>query len=374
MKGLAAVLTVLAILGAASDLPAAVTVQEGGAAETSAYPDGLVYSVEKGATLWDLAAKYLGSPWRWQELWERNRFLTNPHYIYPGIKIVVFPPPAKEYAITVEAPPPAAPSAADTPSGAQEAAASAPAVPPGGEKPPSSPAPREKPTLDITPPEFVRAGEFVRERPRGIGSIRSGREPKIAFSEGDEVILDLDKPIPEGQILGVYRVRGPISGPAGGSVSGYVRYLAGIVQVTGTKEASTRGLVRASFEDLLKTDLLSEEIPAYAPVVIEPGAEGLSATVITGRRENAELATGDIVYLDKGTSAGAAAGNVFRIFHRREPSSAAYGDSNGGPVVIEVGRAVVVRTSDDFSTAYVTNCLQSFNAGVTVRRGESGTR
>ncbi|HEY5995487.1 MAG TPA: LysM domain-containing protein, partial [Candidatus Deferrimicrobiaceae bacterium] len=48
-----------------------------------AWPDGLRYKVAAGDTLWDLSAKYLGSPWKWTELWERNRFLTNPHYIYP---------------------------------------------------------------------------------------------------------------------------------------------------------------------------------------------------------------------------------------------------------------------------------------------------
>ena len=46
-----------------------------------AYPEGLVYTVVEGDTLWDLSSKYLGSPWKWQELWERNRFITNPHYI-----------------------------------------------------------------------------------------------------------------------------------------------------------------------------------------------------------------------------------------------------------------------------------------------------
>ncbi len=414
MKGWTAVLAVLAILGASQYLPAADSAPQGTAAEPApqavqpspqaaepppqaaepapqaaqpppqaaepapqaaqpspqaaeaqAYPDGLVISVEKGATLWDLAAKYLGSPWRWQELWERNRFLTNPHYIYPGVKIVIFPPPAKEYTMTTAAPPPAV-----SPEAPAEAA-SAPAPAPEVKAPPEPP---KKPTLAISPAEFVRGGEFVRRRPTGIGAIRAGDEPKVSFSEGDKVILSLDKPIPEGQLLGVYRVRGPISGPSGGGVSGYVRYLAGILQVTGVKESQPTAVVRASFEDLLRTDLLSEEIPAYAPVVIEAGADGLRASIITGRLQNTELSTGDFVYLDKGESAGVAAGNVFRISRRGEASVAGYADAGGSTVSLEVGKVVVIRTSAAFSTAYVSDCTQSFQAGATAHRGGAGPR
>ena len=86
---------------AVENAPVTVEVREVGAA--AAYPDGLVHTVVEGDTLWDLSAKYLGTPWRWPELWAQNRFLTNPHFIYPGIKVVIFPPPPKSYALPGEA-------------------------------------------------------------------------------------------------------------------------------------------------------------------------------------------------------------------------------------------------------------------------------
>src|SRR5512134_3002323 len=195
MKGRAAVLSILAILGSSISLPAGSYAQEPPPVAAESYPEGLVHTVIEGDTLWDLSAKYLGSPWKWQEIWERNRFVTNPHYIYPGIDIVVFPPPAKEYALPVTEPPPP-----EAPPAAEETAVLEPA-----------PAPPIIPMLDISPSDFVRAGEFVRERPKGIGRIRASEEPKVAFSEGDKVFLKLEKEIPAGQLLGVYRVRGPIS-------------------------------------------------------------------------------------------------------------------------------------------------------------------
>jgi len=48
------------------------------------------------------AKYYLGSPWKWTEIWERNRFLTNPHYIYPGIQVVIVPTGPREIALGQE--------------------------------------------------------------------------------------------------------------------------------------------------------------------------------------------------------------------------------------------------------------------------------
>jgi len=46
-----------------------------------------VHVVKRGDTLWDLSNTYLGSPWIWQRIYERNRSLIkNPHWIYPGQK------------------------------------------------------------------------------------------------------------------------------------------------------------------------------------------------------------------------------------------------------------------------------------------------
>jgi hypothetical protein len=91
--------------------------------------------------------------------------------------------------------------------------------------------------------------------------------------------------------------------------------------------------------------------------------------VITGRLENKELAQGDFIYLDQGASAGVAVGNVFRLFVPTgvEAGSEAY--STPGKVLFEVARAVVVRVSPDFSTAYVASGSESFAAGVSARRG-----
>ncbi|HEY5764460.1 MAG TPA: hypothetical protein VIS30_00395, partial [Candidatus Deferrimicrobiaceae bacterium] len=222
---------------------------------------------------------------------------------------------------------------------------------------------------DVPEIAVVRAGLFLPQRPAGIGNIRTGVDTRVAFSERDKVFLSLTKEIPAGQLLGVYRVRGPVAPPSGSSVSGYVKYLVGVLQVVEPEDGEVTAVVRKSFEELSRDDQIDEEIPGYAPIVLKPGGEGLEAFVVAGQLEQTEFATGNVVYLDKGSNDGIEVGNLFRVLGGQDEATWWQGRSGEGPVPVEVANVVVVRTLPGSSSAYILGGTQSFPAGVTARRG-----
>lgn len=52
-------------------------------------PGTQVHLVVAGDTLWDLARRYLGDPYLWPQLWEKNQYILDAHWIYPGDPVVV---------------------------------------------------------------------------------------------------------------------------------------------------------------------------------------------------------------------------------------------------------------------------------------------
>ena len=50
-----------------------------------------VYVIKQGDTLWGLSERFIKDPEYWPNMWSKNGQITNPHFIYPGQKVRVFP-------------------------------------------------------------------------------------------------------------------------------------------------------------------------------------------------------------------------------------------------------------------------------------------
>jgi LysM domain-containing protein len=48
-----------------------------------------VHIIVKGDTLWALAGKFLGNPYLWPQIWEKNQYILDAHWIYPGDPLVM---------------------------------------------------------------------------------------------------------------------------------------------------------------------------------------------------------------------------------------------------------------------------------------------
>ncbi|MEE9218679.1 MAG: LysM peptidoglycan-binding domain-containing protein [Acidobacteriota bacterium] len=86
-------------------------------------PEGTrVHQIVKGDTLWDLAGFYLSDPYLWPSIWERNQYILDSHWIYPGDPLVIpaIPVVIPEVARAGQPPPPPAPAVADLPPGIEQ--------------------------------------------------------------------------------------------------------------------------------------------------------------------------------------------------------------------------------------------------------------
>src|SRR4030043_35552 len=153
-----------------------------------------VYTIKKGDTLWDISAKFLKDPFLWPKLWQRNPYITNPHWIYPGRPITLVPleEPKKVAEEPKKEPPPPKVVVVEK------------QAPPVEAKPEIKP-PEEKPLgwPDIRSAGFVSDLDY-----RGIGVILDSKEGKNLMSAGDITYLtfNTDEKILPGDKYTVFRV------------------------------------------------------------------------------------------------------------------------------------------------------------------------
>ena len=75
----------------------------------SQHEETVIYVNKKGDTLWGLSDRFLNDPFYWPNLWARNPKITNPHLIFPGQRIKIYPDriEIEEMPVAAEVPPPA---------------------------------------------------------------------------------------------------------------------------------------------------------------------------------------------------------------------------------------------------------------------------
>jgi hypothetical protein len=59
------------------------------AAVAGAFAAGTTHLVVKGDTLWDITGKYLGDPYQWPSVWQKNPQIKDAHWIYPGDQVLI---------------------------------------------------------------------------------------------------------------------------------------------------------------------------------------------------------------------------------------------------------------------------------------------
>jgi hypothetical protein len=149
-----------------------------------------IYTIKKGDTLWDISAKFLNDPFLWPKLWQRNPYITNPHWIYPGnpVRLSAFEEAKKqEPPKVVEEKPKEVKEVKPEAVEVKEVKKAEP--PPVVEKKPEAIVEKKPVVEKRVVPEIRSAGFIGGFDYRGIGVILDNKEGKNLMAEGDVLYL-----------------------------------------------------------------------------------------------------------------------------------------------------------------------------------------
>lgn len=224
-----------------------------------------VYTIKQGDTLWDISSKFLKDPFLWPKLWQRNPYISNPHWIYPGQSIrlstledlkevegtrpreepkeVVVEEKPKEVIVEAEVKKVEPPPIEKKPEVVVEAK-------PTEEKPTEA-----KPTFF---PEARSAGFLSKIDLQGIGIILDSKEGKTLMSQEDIIYLAFktSKPIMIGDKYTVFRAAEVVKHPVTDQKIGKKYHITGNIQIIDQHGNFFTARVIEAFDAILKGDLI----------------------------------------------------------------------------------------------------------------------
>lgn len=372
---LALVCLVAAVPASAAEQPPAG--RSGAEGPQASEPGG--YVVKKGDTLWDISRTYLRDPFLWPRLWEANRSIANPNLIYPGERLM----------IPAVGTPAAAPEAKPGPVQAEEVekveAPSAEAEKVEGEKPEQpgkeaekeaakEEAPKEAelivpktPPIPVMTPEALACSAFIQEDRQGaVGTVLRALDDRLMIGPGDVVFVALAQPdqVAVGDRLLVLRTEILVKHPRTGAVLGSRVRGVGVLELTRVETRVGRARVTLGCDALARGDQLMKYTEMQLP---EGAAEAtdvkVAATIVGNPRNEQILGHRTQVFLDVGTSRGVAPGDVFAVYR----GGGVTVNPQSGEVLplgqTQIGELVVVRASENTSTAVVTESSQQILDG-----------
>lgn len=349
-----------------------------------------VHVVVKGDTLWDLARKFYGDPYLWPQLWERNRYVLDAHWIYPGDPLVIGPQAtAAESLDTVDFDDPAGsnpttPDSAGTPqetkpvetsegiSGVMSGDSAATAPSPLGTESDiycSGFIATEEEALDIS----IVGSEFEALSPplEGVGQARgiygSADTIKYGLATSDIVYLSAgkDRGLEPGKLFSSLVPVRPIKHPTSKQVVGHLYHYTGRIRVLSVQETSAIAEIVATCDPVTVGSFLKpfepEPIPLARRTVMRPLAypvplEKLSdaPTIVATHDDIVAIGQDNVVYIDRGAAEDVTPGDIFTIY-RRHPKKQL------PPVVI--GELAVLSVREHFAVAKVIASTQSIYCG-----------
>ena len=234
-----------------------------------------VHVVQKGDTLWGVCNTYYHDPWIWPELWEMNKFITNPHWIKPGEVVMIL-----DY---------------------EELKAKS--------QKKSSAVVKKRP-LKKPKPMGIDVSSFMNTKALGFlskelvepwGKIFDFEVEKILLRENDTAYVKMHKHgIKPGNKFTIYNTSGPVNNPLTNEKFGYIYFYKGVLEIEKAATGYHIARISESFRSIQKNDLLMPYYPVSSCILPLPCNSALSPHIVAAK-ENLNLhGQYSVVYIDAG--------------------------------------------------------------------------
>lgn len=302
-------------------------------------PEGAqVHVIQSGDTLWGLAAQYYKDPYLWPQLWERNQYILDAHWIYPGDPLVHGLEVAPVDTLAEEDDSAPFQEGTETPVDGDvltsEQAAGSP-IPLGGESDIYCSGYignlDEKFEYTIISSEYESLGPDLDLGPSSSFTGSYGRvgTVKYVLSTGDIIYLDGGRArgMQPGDLYTVVDPQKQVLHPLTNQVVGRFYHYAGRVRVLSVQEDTAIAEIVHSCDPIVIGSLLQpfepEPVPLGRPSILRPinfpeSEEQLrDAPVILFSQDNlVSLGEDHVVYIDRGANQDVTPGDVYTIYRK----------------------------------------------------------
>jgi hypothetical protein len=344
---LASMLAFWAAPGSAQDT---VTLGKGDVPSPIARPD--VYMVQPGDTLWDISTRFLGDAKFWPLLWSINDYITNPHWIYPGNRIIFVP--------GTEIEPPGISLEGGTGREGYE--------PPiteftevGLKCGPDMRFEAPYPNTLLHAPGLLEDNEKLTI----LGSLYKARTGQTDFADDELIYLELHDPhaVECGDVVSIYRRIKRKVKFEGERFGGMYRVI-GDARILLVQDDIATAQIRKSYFEARRGDVIGPRMPVDVELPVESSKGNLNGNIVARLQSDEALyqAYGATVFIDRGKADGVRVGNTFYVVESRDQhEDLKHEDLRLPPSVI--GRVVVVRVDERSATAVVVDASRPIDVG-----------
>lgn len=288
-----------------------------------------IYVIQQGDTLWGLCDRFIKDPFYWPNLWARNQAITNPHLIFPGQRLRIYP---DRIEIDSPAPPPPVP---------------------------------EQVTRERTYTISGAEGYILENDMEPSGVIIQTNHDRTIVGQEDVVYTDIGiiHGAKSGDRYSIFKKEKALYHPQTHDLLGHKILTLGTLQLTDMEEKSSRAIITQSYLEITSGSLLMPYRDKRREIPLKASRHDLSGSIIDSRMGNINIGEEDVVYLDLGASHGVEVGNMIYVVKDVKPDSR-YVNRDVGRLPKEVlGAVVVVETGDKTCTALVVKSADVIHVG-----------